>query len=350
MLKPLLFRFDPETAHDLARRALKTLQHSRTALNFVAAQYKTPNAALGQHVFGLRFPNPIGIAAGFDKNGEMVRALAAFGFGFVEIGSVTPLPQAGNPKPRLFRHGPTQTLQNAMGFNNAGMTFVEQQLTNMRGQGSLATPLGVNVGKNKATPADRALEDYQQLLTNLAPLADYLVINISSPNTPGLRDLQNEVFVRDLFQMALAVTKKPVLLKIAPDMDLSTAIALSQFAVSHGAAGIIASNTTTDYSLLPGVAPVGGLSGKVLCEKSFALLKGLASELFGKTVLISVGGIDSANEVYRRLKTGASLVQLYSSLVFHGPGLPHRINVDLQRLLAQDGANHIGEIIGCDNA
>lgn len=350
MLKPLLFRVDPETAHGLARHALKTLQHSRTALNFVAAQYTSPSAALSQHILGLHFPNPVGIAAGFDKNGEMVRALAALGFGFVEIGSVTPLPQAGNPKPRLFRHVAAQTLQNAMGFNNAGMEFVEQQLISMRTQGTLATPLGVNVGKNKATPADRALNDYQQLLTNLGPLANYLVINISSPNTPGLRDLQNEVFVRDLFQMALAVTKKPVLLKIAPDMDLSAAIALSQFAVSHGAAGIIASNTTTDYSLLPGVAPAGGLSGQVLREKSFALLRGLARELFGKTVLISVGGIDSAEEVYRRLKTGASLVQLYSSLVFHGPGLPHRINVELQRLLTQDGAKHIGDIIGCDKA
>lgn len=348
MLKSLLFRIDPETAHDLARHVLKTLQLSSTALKLVAAQYTTPTAALGQHIFGLHFPNPIGMAAGFDKNGEMIRALAALGFGFVEIGSVTPLPQTGNPKPRLFRHVGSQTLQNAMGFNNAGMEFVKHQLTRMRAQGSLTTPLGVNVGKNKATPTDRALEDYQQLLTNFDPLADYLVINISSPNTPGLRDLQNEAFVRDLFQMALSVTKKPVLLKIAPDMELSAAIALSQLAVSHGAAGIIASNTTTDYSLLPGVAPVGGLSGRVLCEKSFALLRGLARELFGKTVLISVGGIDSAEEVYRRLKAGASLVQLYSSLVFHGPGLPHHMNVGLHALLAQDGAKHIGEIIGCN--
>ncbi len=209
-------------------------------------------------------------------------------------------------------------------------------------------PLGVNVGKNKATPPEKALDDYETLLRGLHDLCDYLVVNLSSPNTPGLRDLQNEEFVRTLLGLAKGITAKPVLVKIAPDLLPAQAVALSEAAVGAGAAGIIATNTTIDYSLVPGAKDFGGLSGRCLREKSFGIFQAVARSLFGKAVLISVGGIDSGAEAYRRLRAGASLVQVYTGLIYEGPSLPRRINEELLGLMARDGVKDIGEVVGVD--
>jgi dihydroorotate dehydrogenase len=210
------------------------------------------------------------------------------------------------------------------------------------------TPIGVNIGKNKTTEERDAISDYTQLIRGLHELGDYLVINISSPNTPGLRDLQNEAFISELFAEAKAITDKPILLKIAPDMTPEQAVALTSLAVEKGADGIIATNTTVDYSLVSNPASIGGLSGKVLKEKSFEIFEAVAKELYGKTVLISVGGIDSAEEAYRRIRAGASLVQIYSALIFKGPDLIGDINRGLVERLKRDGYGNITEAIGAD--
>jgi len=245
----------------------------------------------------------------------------------------------------MFRHAAAGSLQNALGFNNAGMAAARRRLEHAY---PAAIPLGVNIGKNKDTAADAALADYEALTRTLSPCCDYLVVNLSSPNTPGLRDLQNEGFVRAVLAAARGITSKPVLIKIAPDLEPAAAAALAEAAVDAGAAGIVATNTTNDYSLLPGAAPAGGLSGRVLREKSFRILEAVARRLFGRAVLISVGGIDSGAEAYRRLRAGASLVQIYTALIYHGPSLPRRINQELLELMNRDGVRGIADAVGAD--
>jgi dihydroorotate dehydrogenase len=344
-LRPLLFRLDPETSHGLGIAALRLAQAVPGAVASLARRHRVDAAPLRQTLFGREFPNPVGLAAGFDKNAEAVGAIPALGFGCAEVGTVTPLAQAGNPKPRLFRHSEARSLQNALGFNNAGMAALRRRLERAY---PAPFPLGVNVGKNKATPPEKALDDYETLIRGLHDLCDYLVVNLSSPNTPGLRDLQNEGFLRALFGLAKGITAKPILVKIAPDLDPGQAVRLSEAAVEAGAAGVIATNTTIDYSLLPGAKDFGGLSGKVLTEKSFRIFEAVARALFGRAVLISVGGIDSGAEAYRRLRAGASLVQVYTALVYEGPGLPRRINEELLALMERDGVRGIAEVIGAD--
>jgi dihydroorotate dehydrogenase len=344
-LRRLLFHLDPETSHGIGIGALRTAQALPGATAALARSHRVSREELQQTLFGREFPNPVGLAAGFDKDAVAVRALPALGFGFVEVGTVTPLPQPGNPRPRLFRHPEERSLQNALGFNNGGMEAMRHRLARLH---PFVLPLGVNIGKNKATPPERALADYETLIRGLHDLCDYLVINLSSPNTPGLRDLQNEDFLRSVLGLATGITTKPVLVKIAPDLVPGQAVALSETAVAAGAAGIIATNTTVDYPLLPGAKDFGGLSGQVLREKSFAIFEAVAEALFGRTVLISVGGIDSGAEVYRRLRAGASLVQIYTALIYEGPSLPRRINEELLRLMERDGVQNISEVIGAE--
>jgi dihydroorotate dehydrogenase len=245
----------------------------------------------------------------------------------------------------MFRHIEEQTIQNAMGFNNDGAYKVVKRLQE---RFPFTTPIGVNIGKNKVTPEKEAINDYTHLIKAFDGLGDYFVINISSPNTPGLRDLQNEEFITRLFAEAKALTDMPILLKIAPDMEIADAVALTKMAVEKGADGIIATNTTIDYSLVKHPKAIGGLSGAVLKEKSFQIFDAIAEELYGKTVLISVGGIDSAQEVYRRIRAGANLVQILSGLVFHGPDMIMNINKELIELIKADGFNNITEAIGAD--
>jgi dihydroorotate dehydrogenase len=343
VLRPFLFRLDPEAAHGAGMAALRLAQSFPGLAAALARHNLVDSTPLRQTLFGREFPNPVGLAAGFDKDAAVVRALPALGFGFAEVGTVTPLAQPGNPKPRLFRHSAEASLQNALGFNNGGMAAMRARLERVY---PAVLPLGVNVGKNKATPPERAIQDYETLIRGLHPFCDYLVVNLSSPNTPGLRDLQNDAFVREILAMAAGITAKPVLVKIAPDLAPGQAAALAKTAVAAGAAGIIATNTTIDYSRVPGAKDFGGISGRALKEKSFTVLQEVARAVYGKAILVSAGGIDSGAEAYRRLRAGASLVQIYTALIYEGPGLPRRINEELLALMERDGAKGIAEVIG----
>lgn len=344
-IKPYLFKLQPESAHLLVESFLRGSNLLASAYNPWIENHFVTHESLSQELFGRTFLNPVGLGAGFDKNATMIRGMQALGFGFTEIGTVTPQPQAGNPKPRMFRHINEESIQNAMGFNNDGMHKVQKRL---RKRFPFTTPIGVNIGKNKITAEKDAIKDYTTLIKTFKDLCDYLVINISSPNTPGLRDLQNEEFITELFNEAKKLTDKPIFLKIAPDMSPEQAVELSKMAVDAGAAGIIATNTTIDYSLVENPEAIGGISGAVLKEKSFNIFEAVAKELYGKATLISVGGIDSAEEAYRRIRAGASLVQVYSALVFHGPTLIRDINLGLIGLLEADGFKNITEAIGAD--
>jgi len=344
-LKEYLFRLDPETAHNLAEGALRLSRLCTPCQNYFIDKNFIVDDRLSQVIFGKKFLNPVGLAAGFDKNATMIRQMAMFGFGFTEIGTLTPKPQDGNAKPRLFRFIEEESLQNAFGFNNEGMNAVKKRLERSY---PFVLPIGVNIGKNKLTADKLAINDYKTLIENLHEFADYMVINISSPNTKGLRSLQNEEFISELFTMTKELTEKPVLLKISPDLEKKEALSLCVKAVECGAKGIIATNTTIDYSLLQEAKNFGGISGKVLAEKSFEMFDYIAAELYGKTTLISVGGIDSAEEAYRRIKAGASLVQIYTSFIYKGPSLVKHINEGLMELMNFDGFTHISEAIGCD--
>jgi len=324
---------------------LRTAAHCPTVLRFFKNKFFVTAPIISQEIFGRTFQNPVGLGAGFDKNGQYITGMPTLGFGFTEIGTVTPKPQDGNAKPRLFRLVEDSSIQNAMGFNNKGKDFMLKQLNKLY---FFDYPVGVNIGKNKLTSEADALSDYEILFRTFKDYGDYIVINISSPNTPGLRDLQNEQFINDIFALAKEITSQPVLLKIAPDMAAEDAIALCKTAVNAGAAGIIATNTTIDYSLTEHAKDFGGISGALLTEKSYELFRAIGKELYGKTLLISVGGIDSAEEAYRRIKAGASLVQVYSMLIYKGPALIKEINEGLVKLLQADGYTHISEAIGAD--
>jgi len=344
-LRPWLYKLDPEVAHNVAETALRVPNICPILFNPFLKSHFITNDILKQELFGRTFLNPIGLGAGFDKNATMIRGMQILGFGFTEIGTVTPKPQAGNPKPRMFRHVEEESIQNAMGFNNDGLLSVQKRL---KERFPFTTPIGINIGKNKTTSDAEAINDYITLIKALHELGDYLVINISSPNTPGLRDLQNEEFITRLFAEAKEITNKPILLKIAPDMSKEDAVSLTTLAVAKGADGIIATNTTVDYSLVKNPQNIGGLSGAVLREKSFEIFEAIAKELYGKTTLISVGGISSAKEAYRRIKAGASLVEIYSGLIFHGFDMIRDINTELTELIKADGYANITEAIGSD--
>ena len=344
-LKKIFFKLDPETAHGIAGLALRTLPHIPVLMRYFKNQYFVTEPIIRQEIFGRTFQNPVGLGAGFDKDGQYITAMPVLGFGFTEIGTVTPKPQDGNAKPRLFRLIEDSSIQNAMGFNNKGKDYMLHQLKKLY---FFDYPLGINIGKNKLTSEEDALNDYETLFRAFKDRGDYIVINISSPNTPGLRDLQNESFIKAIFDLAKEITDQPVLLKIAPDMAAEDAIALCKTAIDAGAAGIIATNTTIDYSLTPHAKDFGGISGALLTEKSYELFKAIGKEFHDKTLLISVGGIDSAEEAYRRIKAGASLVQVYSMLIYKGPLLIKEINEGLVTLLQADGYTHISEAIGAD--
>lgn len=344
-IKPLLFKLQPENAHHVAECVLRLPNICQIPFNSFLESHFVTDASLTQELFGRTFYNPIGLGAGFDKNATMIRGMQILGFGYTEIGTVTPKPQPGNPKPRMFRHIEEESIQNAMGFNNDGAYKVIKRL---KKRYPFTTPIGINIGKNKITPEKEAINDYTHLIKAFNGLGDYFVINISSPNTPGLRDLQNEEFITKLFAEAKALTDMPILLKIAPDMTPEDAVALTTLAVEKGADGIIATNTTIDYSLVKHPKEIGGISGAVLKEKSFKIFEAIAKELYGKTTLISVGGIDSAQEAYKRIKAGASLVQILSGIVFKGPDMIMNINRELIELLRADGYTNITEAIGAD--
>lgn len=334
-LRTLAFLLDPESAHSLTKKWLK-------ASGFGIPKSSVEDSRLEQTLLGRKFRNPVGLAAGFDKEAELINAMTKIGFGFVEVGTVTPRPQYGNPKPRIARFEEHQALQNWLGFNNLGMEAEYESLKEY----PYKIPVGVNVGKNKDVPNERALDDYKSCIKRLHTRADYITVNISSPNTVGLRDLQNEEFVRSVLKMAKGITKKPVFIKISPDMQHKQAIALSLAAIKNGATGIIATNTTIDYKIMKGARDKGGISGSPLKEKSFKMIRELGKAMPSKALLISVGGIDSAKEAYRRILAGASLVQVYTGLVYHGFELVNEINAGLLWHIKKDGFDNISEAVG----
>jgi len=344
-LKPLIYKIDPETAHHLVETALKTARRCPLFFNPLIKNNFVSDPMLHQKIWNLEFKNPVGVAAGFDKNATMIPAWPALGFGWGEIGAVTPKPQRGNEKPRAWRHIEYEAIQNAYGFNNDGVEAVKERLKKIH---PFILPIGANIGKNKVTPEDKAVEDYKILVSELKDVVDFFVINISSPNTPGLRDLLNAEFISNLFSELKKLTDKPILIKFSPDMEDEDIINLANLSVINGTDGIIVTNTTVNYDLVNSRIKKGGISGKPLANRSYEVLRIVAAEVFGKVPIISVGGIDSAEEAYKRIKAGASLIQLYTAIIYKGPGIAGEINRGLIELLKKDGFNHISEAIGIE--
>jgi dihydroorotate dehydrogenase len=300
---------------------------------------------LSVSALGLNFPNPVGLAAGFDKNAQVPDAMAKFGFGFVECGTVTPRPQAGNPQPRLFRLTEDVAVINRMGFNNGGMEQAARSLKVRRGGGLV----GINIGANKDS-TDR-ISDYVLGFAALAPLADYVTVNVSSPNTPGLRGLQNrEELTRllDSLIAARAAGRKPILLKIAPDLDSHALDEIADVVRTSGIEGLIVSNTTIARPPLKSshAQETGGLSGRPLFAPSTQVLRGMRQRLGKSVTLVGVGGIAGGADAYEKIKAGASLVQLYTALVYQGPGLVVRIKQELLACLARDGYANVTAAVG----
>ncbi|GAA8591127.1 quinone-dependent dihydroorotate dehydrogenase [Helicobacter pylori] len=345
LLKKYLFSLDAEDAHEKVCKILRMLSSSPFLCGLIDSQWGYKNPKLENEILGLNFPNPLGLAAGFDKNISMLRALIAFGFGHLEAGTLTNNAQSGNERPRLFRHIEEESLQNAMGFNNHGAVLGARSFKRFA---PYKTPIGINLGKNKHTEQAHALEDYKAVLNKCLDIGDYYTFNLSSPNTPNLRDLQNKAFVNELFCMAKEMTHKPLFLKIAPDLETDSMLEIVNSAIEAGAHGIIATNTTIDKSLVFAPKETGGLSGKCLTKKSREIFRELAKAFFNKSVLVSVGGISGAKEAYERIKMGASLLQIYSAFIYNGPNLCQNILKDLVKLLQKDGFLSVKEAIGAD--
>lgn len=315
LIRGLLFRLDAEAAHEWTAGQIEALQAIPSVMRAIATMCR-PNAP--RQLLGLTFPSPVGIAAGFDKNATMVPMLAALGFGFIEVGTVTLRPQSGNPRPRLFRYPEERALINRMGFNNDGAHAIAERLRGARV--SSRAPIFVNVGKNRDVPLDAAAENYAACYEIVAPHADAAVLNLSSPNTPGLRDLQKPEQLERLLQ---AVDKRgPILIKIAPDLDDSQIDEIADVCIRK-ADGMICTNTTLDR--LPGMKEAGGLSGAPLMSKSTAVLKRVRERAGANYPLIGVGGIFTRGDVRAKLAAGADLVQIYTSFVYEGPALPRRL-------------------------
>ena len=345
LIKPLIYKTDPEFAHDMVDMIFRTARRCPLFFNPLVKANFVDDPMLNQKIWNLEFKNPVGVAAGFDKHATMVYGWPALGFGWGEIGAVTPKPQPGNEKPRAWRHIEYEAVQNAYGFNNEGVEVIKKRLQKIY---PFTLPIGANIGKNKTTPEDKAVEDYKILVKELKDVVDFFVVNISSPNTPGLRDLLNAEFISNLFSELKNITNKPILIKFSPDMEDELIINLANYSVLAGADGIIVTNTTVNYDLVNTDIKRGGISGKPLAKRSFEVLKIVASEVFGKIPIISVGGIDSAQEAYKRIKAGASLLQVYTAIIYKGPGIVGEINRGLIKLLKNDGYSHINEAIGAE--
>ena len=336
-LKPLLFALDPETAHGLTLAALKT--------GLVPAA-PADDPILATRFAGLALPNPIGLAAGFDKDAEVPDAMLKLGFGFVECGSVTPRPQPGNPKPRLFRLVEDGAVINRFGFNSHGVEFAHARLEARQGRPGV---VGINLGANK--DGDDRTGDYVTGLRALAPLASYVTVNISSPNTPGLRSLQDGAALADLIARAMAARGNlavPLFIKVAPDQGADDWATIARACIDGGVDGLIVSNTTITRPRLISRhgGEAGGLSGAPLKPLAQAALQRFRAETGGALPLIAVGGIASGQDAYDRIRAGASAVQLYSALVYQGPGLVRRIKGELAALLRRDGFASVSAAVG----
>lgn len=346
LLRPLLMALDAETAHRLTIWGLRRMTPRKRAPD---------DPILATRAFGLDFPNPVGIAAGFDKHGEVPLQLASLGFGFVELGSVTPRPQPGNPRPRVFRLSGDRAVINRYGFNSVGAAGAAANLAaNTRGKGEGRAPLGINLGKNKDTPAEGAAAEFAGTAAALRAFASYVVVNVSSPNTPGLRALQGKGELEAILapvRGTLVPSAAPLLVKIAPDLDASDLADIAAVALAGDCDGLIVSNTTIRRpETLTGKhrGEAGGLSGAPLKPFALETLRAMYRLTEGRVPLIGVGGIASGADAYERIRAGASLVQLYTALVYEGPALVGRIKRDLAALLRRDGFTSVGAAVGAD--
>ena len=342
LIRPVLFAFDAERAHGLALAAMKLLP---------AGSPPRIGGPLQTRVAGLTFPNPLGMAAGFDKDGEVGDALLGLGFGFAEVGSITPLPQSGNPQPRLFRLAEDRAVINRMGFNNGGAEAAAARLGSRISGRDGRRIIGINIGANKDS-ADR-IADYAQMARLMAPLASYLAVNVSSPNTPGLRALQDKGALADLLDAVLearGAAEVPVFLKVAPDLEPADIDDIAQIAMDKHLGALIVSNTTISRPPLKSrhADESGGLSGAPLKDLAQQRLRDFRKATGGAMPLVGVGGIASAEDAWARIRAGASLVQLYSAMVYEGPAIARRIVEGLERLMRRDGFGSIAEAVGSE--
>ncbi len=333
LLKPLLFQMDPEKVHYRTMNTFSMMMKFPFGKTIVKMLFGYESSKLKKEAFGLTFKNPVGLAAGFDKDGRYIDVLALLGFGFIEVGTVTPLPQEGNPKPRLFRLPKDQGLINRMGFNNRGVDHLVEQLKKVKNKDII---IGGNIGKNKVTPNEEAYKDYEICFSKLHPYVDYFVINVSSPNTPGLRALQDKKPLSELIAKLVKLNneenqQKPILLKIAPDLNDPQIDDIADIAMNSGIDGLIVSNTTVDRSGLKTDQKqieqigAGGLSGSPVKEKSNDVLQKLIIKTNGEVEMIGVGGIKDGRDAQEKLDLGASLVQVYSCFIYEGPSMIKRI-------------------------
>ena len=357
LLRPLLFRKDPEVSHEMI---LALLARAEGLSGILEKIYNVDDARLTVKIGSLRFANPVGLAGGFDKNAIAPRTIASFGFGFMEIGAITAQAQPGNPKPRLYRLPEDDALINRLGFNNEGAAAIAAKLEHMRARGGLPKiPLGMNIGRTKIVETKDAVSDFLACFERLYPCGDFFTLNVSSPNTPNLRDLQEKNLLRELLaavqekNRALAarelIDPKPVFVKIAPDMEFSQVDEIIEVARSAQLAGIVATNATAFMRgnlKSPNGREPGGLSGRPITAKVTSFVSHIHKQTRGQLPIIGVGGIFNAADAYEKIKAGASAVQIYTGWIYEGPGAVKRINQGLARLLERDGLQHISEAVG----
>lgn len=353
-IKPCFFSLDAERTHEWVLQGLKFSQSVPLLKRWIANQFSFSHPVLEMDLIGLKFRSPVGLAAGFDKNCELREILPCFGFGFIECGTVTAKAQEGNPKPRLFRLPESEALINRLGFNNHGAEKIKDQMKKSSGR---SVPVGINIGKSRVTELKDAVGDYLFSFESLYPFAEYFTLNVSSPNTPNLRDLQKDLSpllsaIREK-NRALAQSSqmepKPVFVKIAPDLSTAELDLIAECCVQHQISGIIATNTTVSRDDIQLAQPIdGGLSGRPLEKKSTEIVRHLCKHFGKKLIIIGVGGIFSAEDAYRKIKAGASLVQLYTGWIYGGPSTICRINQGLVSLLQRDGLKNINDAVGVE--
>jgi dihydroorotate dehydrogenase len=360
LLKPLFFRLSAENAHHLMIQSLSIAKKIPGGLILFKMMYgMSKHPELNVKLGGVVYPNPIGLAAGLDKNAMAVNAFSSIGFGFIEVGTVTPRPQPGNPLPRLFRLPSDTALINRMGFNNVG---AERMAMNLKAAKPYVIPIAVNIGKNKDTANEDAVEDYRTCIRSLYTEGDFFVVNISSPNTPGLRNLQHGEDLRNLLEavkdeMNLQRKKhggneKPIWVKIAPDVSNEELNYMIETIVQSGIFGVIATNTTLSREGLThkSASEAGGLSGKPLTNRSTEIIRQIYKQTKGRLPIIGSGGIFTAKDAYDKIRAGASLVEVYTALIYEGPDLIKQLNLGLLQLMRKDGFTHISQVVGADHS
>lgn len=349
LLKNILFQLNPESAHNLGVLGIKSIFKTPLVGSIFSSKLRYESSALKQTIMGIDFDNPVGLAAGFDKHCSFFQHFHSLGFGFGEVGTITPIAQSGNEKPRLFRDPKNLAILNRMGFNNGGLEHCQKILAQTQ---HLKTPIAINIGKNKITPNEEANQDYQKLIEGLSEYASFFVVNISSPNTPGLRNLQAKDELKKLLEPIMETNtkklNKPIALKIAPDITEEEAQDIVDVVFDVGISCIVATNTTIDKSNVSNHLKdeAGGVSGKPVQSQSDQVLRWIAQKVDQKIPIIGVGGIFNAEDAYRKIKLGANLVEVYTGWIYEGPYMVKRINTGLEQALKRDGFKNISEAVG----